>query len=136
MRITVFVFVVAEERAAITEQFYDDGIRSKNILAFVFGQTLEIDAFVVQRRVNLQSIFLAGIEVVGAVARSGVNDAAALIESDVIGENSRHLNGEERVLKLHALEIAAFEGGANFDFLDAALGLQRDRKSTRLNSSH
>src|SRR5258708_6191943 len=70
------------------------------------------------------SIFLPGIKVVSAVARSGVNDTAALIERDVIGKNAGHLNGKKRVLKLHAIEIAALERGANFGLFDAALGLQ------------
>src|SRR6266481_7079052 len=124
VRVAVLVLVVAEERAAIVEQLYNNGIRGENVLAFVFGQAFEIDAFVVKGRVDLQCIFLAGIEVVGAVAGSAVNDAAALIKSDVIRENSGHLNGEKWMLKFHTLEIAALEGGANFGFLDAALGLQ------------
>ena len=53
-----------------------------------------------------------------------MNDTAALIESDVIGKDARHLNGDEGVLKLHAIEIAALERGANFGFLDTALSLQ------------
>jgi len=67
VRITVLVFVVAEERAAVAEQFHDDGIRSENILAFVFGQAFEVHALIVQWRVDFQTIFLAGIKVVGAM---------------------------------------------------------------------
>ncbi len=59
------------------------------------------------------------------MAGSRVDDAAALIESDVARQDSRYLDRQERMLKLHALEIAAFERSANFGFLDVALRLQR-----------
>src|SRR5882724_511519 len=124
MRITVLVFVMPKERAAIGEEFHNDRIRGENIFAFVFGQAFEVDAFVIERRVDFQTVLLAGIEVIGAVAGSSVNDAAALIERDVIGENAGQLDGNKGVLKFHALEIAAFEGAANFGFLDATLGLK------------
>jgi len=120
----MLVFVVAEERAAVAEQFHDDGIRSENILAFVFGQAFEVYALIVQWRVDFQAIFLAGIKVVGAMTGGGMNDAATLIERDVIGENARHLNRQEGMLKFHALEIAALNRGAHASFLDAAFRLQ------------
>src|SRR4029077_10137440 len=58
VRIAVLVLVVSEKSAAIAKQLYNDGIRGENILALIFGQAFEIDAFVVKGRVNLQSIFL------------------------------------------------------------------------------
>src|ERR1043166_2376851 len=78
VRIAVLVRMVPEQRVAIGKQLHDDRIRGENILAFVFGQTFEIDTFAVDWRVNLQAVFLAGVEVVHAVAGSRVNDAAAL----------------------------------------------------------
>ncbi len=68
---------------------------------------------------------MAGVEVLGTVARSRVNDAAALIEGDVVGKNAGHVNGKKWVLKFHAIKIAALEGGANFGFFDPAFGLKR-----------
>src|SRR2546427_1229014 len=65
------------------------------------------------------------------MARGGMNDAAPLIERDVIGENAGHLNRPEGMLKFHPLEIAPLIRGAHASFLD-----EIDRKSTRLNSSH
>src|SRR5207244_12980195 len=124
VRVAVLVLVVTQQRAAIAEQFHDDRIRGENILAPVFRQPLKIDALVVDRRINLQSIFLPGIKIVGAMSRSRVNDAAALIERDIIGENARHLNGQEGVLKYHPLEIASLKRGAHASFLDAALGFE------------
>ena len=125
MRIAVLVCVMAEQRAAIGKQFHDDRIGGENVFAFVFGQAFGVDAFVVERRVDFQAVFLAGVEVVRAVAGRGVHDAAALIERDVVGEHAGHLNRQKWMLKFHAFEIAAFEGRENFGFLDFAFGLQR-----------
>src|SRR5438270_8133470 len=124
MRVSVPVIVMAEERAALLEQLHNDRIRAEDILALVFGQAFGIHAFVVERRVNLQTIFLSGIEVLGAMTRSGVHDAAALVEGDVFGENSGNLYVHEGVLKFHALELAALEAAAYFRFAPA-LGFQR-----------
>ena len=124
MRIAVLVRMMAEERAAIGQQFHNEGIRGENVFAFVFRQTFEIDAFVIDRRVNLEPVFLAGVKVVGAVSRSGVHDAAALIERNVIGENSGHLNRDEGMLELHSFKVATFVGREDFDLFDFAFGLQ------------
>src|SRR5207245_9024421 len=96
VRVAVLVFVVAQKSAALGQQFHDDGIRGEYILALVFGQAFEVDALVVERRVNLQSVFLSGIEIVGAVAASSVNDATALIERAVIGKKDRHIDRHKR----------------------------------------
>ena len=124
VRIAVLVFIIAKKSAALSEQFHDDGIGGEYVFAFVFGQTFEVEALVVERRIDLQAVLLAGIEVVGAVAGGSVNDAAALIEGDVISENAGHLNRKKWMLKFHTIEIAALEGGAHASFLDATFGLQ------------
>src|SRR5438270_7487444 len=103
MRVSVLVVVMAEERAALLEQLHDDRIRAEDVLALVFGQAFGIHAFVVERRVNLQTIFLSGIEVLGAMTWSGVHDAAALVEGAVFGKNSGHLNVQEGMLNFQAL---------------------------------
>jgi hypothetical protein len=66
---------------------------------------------------------LAGVKVVCAVAGSGVDNAAALIERDVVGEDAGNFYGHEGMLKFHALEIAALECTADLGFLDSALCL-------------
>jgi len=121
----VLVLVVGKKGAAIGKQFHDDGIRGEDVLTFVFRQAFEIHALVVERSIGFESIFLAGIEVVGAVAGSGVNDAAALIESDVVRKDAGNLNGHKGVLKFHALEIAPLVGCADFGFFDIAFSLKR-----------
>ncbi len=85
MRIAVLIVVIGKQRAAILKQLHDDGIRSENVLAFVLGQAFEKDAFVINRCVCFQAVFLPGEKIVRAVARSRVHDPRPLIELDVIG---------------------------------------------------
>jgi len=59
------------------------------------------------------------------VARSSVNDAGALIQSDVISENARDLNRQKRMLEFCVLEVMTLEFCEDAGFLDAAFGLQR-----------
>ncbi len=92
MRVAVLVRVVAKQCAAIGKQLYDNRVCCEDVLAFVFRQPFGVNAFVIKRRINFETISLAGIEVIGAVAGRGVNDAAALIEGDVIGEDAGDLN--------------------------------------------
>ena len=54
-----------------------------------------------------------------------VYDAAALIESDVVGENAGHLDRQERMLKFHAVKVAAFVPAEFNGLLEVAIGLQR-----------
>ncbi len=129
VRIAVLVRVMAKQRAAIAQQFHDDGICREHVLAFVFRQAFQIHAAVVERRVGFQAVFLAGDEVVRAVAGRGVHDPAALIERDVIGQHPRHLNRQKRMLKFHALKIPSLECGQHVGLLDRPQSrLQRRRR--------
>ena len=107
-------FLFADEHAAFFQQLDDDGIRFENRLALVFRQALDEAAVVVLRRVGFQTIFLAGAKIVRAVARSGVHDAAALIERHVIGQDAGNLQIEKWMLELHAFEGRAFPFAAHF----------------------
>src|SRR6202035_5153724 len=69
--------------------------------------------------------FLAGIKVVGALTRSGVHDAAALVEGGVVGQNAGDLEREKGVLKLAPFEFAALEGFTDAGFFNIAFGLER-----------
>src|ERR1700730_15692187 len=124
MRIAVLVLVIGKERAAIGEQPYDNWNRAEDILTFIFWQALEVTAAIIERCINLQAVFLTGIEVVGAAAGFGVHDAAALSDSDVIGQDTGKLNRKEGVLKFNAGKVRAFELGAHASFFYAAFGLQ------------
>ena len=70
---------MAKQRAALRQQFHDDRVGFKNIFAFVLRQAFQINAAIIQRRIRLQSVFLPGIKVVRAMSRSGMHDAASLI---------------------------------------------------------
>ena len=107
VRIAVREFSFADEHAALLQQLDDDRIRLEYGLALVFGQAFDEAAFVILRRVGFEAVFLAGAEVVRAMARRGVDDAAALIERDVIGQHAGHAHIEKRMLKLGAFEFAA-----------------------------
>src|SRR3989441_1131920 len=80
MRVAVRIVRGGKKRAALAEKLDDDRIGSEDVLALVFGQAFGIDAAVVQRSGSLQAIFLAGEEVLDAVARGGMDDSAALLE--------------------------------------------------------
>ena len=101
-------FLLADEHAALLQQLDDDRIRFEHGLAFVFRQAFDEAAFVVLRRVGFEAVFLAGAEVVRAVAGRGVHDAAALIERHVIGEHAGHAHIEKRMLEFDAFEFLAF----------------------------
>ena len=125
VRIAVLVGMMAEQRVAIGEKFHDDWIRGEDVFAPIFGQALRVDALVVKRCINFKPIFLAGIEVIDAVTRRGVNDAAALIERDIVREHARHVNRHEGMLELHSFEIAPFVRRENFCLFYLAFGLER-----------
>src|SRR5258706_526138 len=123
MRVAVLVFMMPQQRAAIAKQLDDNRIRGEYVLAFVFRQALEIDSAIIDWRINPQAIFLAGIEIVGAMTGRGVYDAAALIERYVISKDSRHLNRQKGMLKFHSGKVGALEFSANASFLNPAFGL-------------
>src|SRR5947207_1449245 len=99
MRIAVFVGMMAEKRAVVGEKFDDDGVGFEDVLAFVLGKAFGVDAAVVERSGGFEIVFLTGVEVVDAVAGSGVNDAGALVERDVSGENAGNLQRQEGMLE-------------------------------------
>src|SRR5580765_5505100 len=107
MRIAVLVGMMAEERVVVGEKLDDDGISFEDVLAFVFGQAFGVDATIVERSSSFQIVLLAGVEVVDTVAGGGVNDAGALVECDVSGENAWDLQRQEGMLKFCMLEMVA-----------------------------
>ena len=125
MWIAVLIRMMAEQRATIGEKFHNDWIGCEDVLAFIFGQTFRVDTLVVKRRINFKAIFLTGTKVIDAVTRRSVNDAAALIERDVVREHARHLNRHKGMLEFHSFEISPFVHRENFCLLYLAFGLQR-----------
>ena len=111
MRIAVLVRMMAEKRAVVGEKFDDDGVGLEDVLAFVFGKAFGVDAAVVERSGGFEIVLLAGVEVVDAMAGSGVNDAGTLIERDVAGEHAEDLQRQEGMLEFCVLEMVALELG-------------------------
>ena len=112
-------FLFANEHAAFLQQLNDDGVGFEHRLALIFRQAFDEATVVVLRRVGFQPVFLAGAEVVRAVARSGVHDSATLIERDVIREHAGNVQIQERVLKFDSFEFRALPVAVHrvhFDF--------------------
>src|SRR5215469_14619419 len=124
VRVGVLVVVKAEQRATILQDLHDNRIRAEYVLALVFRQAFEIAALVVQRRVNLQLIFLSRNKIIRTVAGSRMHDAAALIERDVVGKNSWHFNRKEWVLESGTLKLPTLNLFEDLGFLDSTLRLQ------------
>ena len=105
-------------------------IRLEDGLAFVFRQAFGEAAFVILRRVSFETVFLAGVEVVGAVAGRGVHDAAALIERDVIGEHAGNLQSRNGCWNFVPSNSQPFQPPltrADFDFQFIGEARRRDR---------
>src|SRR5262249_56489500 len=122
-RRAVLALVMSKRRAAGAEQIHHDGIALEYILPLVLRQPLKVHAPIIERGVDLQAVFLSGDKVVCAVTWSGMYDAAALVEGDVVCENAGNLDRQKRMLELHALECAALERGADTRLFDARLSL-------------
>src|ERR1700693_1259754 len=107
MWIAVRKFPLADQHSAPLQQFDDDRVRLEDGLALVFGQAFDEAAVIILGRVCFEAILLPRAEVLGAVSGGRVNDAAALIERDVISQNSGHAHGEKGMLELEAFEFAS-----------------------------
>src|SRR5579862_1971678 len=108
MRVTVDILGVAHQSVFLGENFDDYGIGLEDGLAHVLRRAFREAAFIVKRRVGFELVALAGVEVVGAMARRGVNDAAALLDGHVVGKDAGNLIIEERMLEFQAFEFGTF----------------------------
>ena len=116
MRITVLQFSLANQRAARFEELDEAGVGFEDRLAFVFGQTFDETAIVIEGSVSVDAVFLTGAKIVGTVARSGVDDSRALLERDIVGEDGGLETVEEGMGKfqMRGFEFAAFVSGEEF----------------------
>ena len=123
MRIRMFVIGMPKQGSALSQQFHDDGVRGKHVLAFIFRQAFEVHPAIVEWRRGLQTVFLAGVEIVRAMTRRGMHDAASLIERHILREQARHFHGQERMLKFQSFKLTALKRSHHAGFFDAALRL-------------
>ncbi len=76
------------ETPAFLECFLDIRIRIEDALAAKQQDGVEEMSAGTHGRVDLEAVLLAGQEVVGAVARSRMHRAGALLERDVVGQHA------------------------------------------------
>ncbi len=101
VRVAMLVFVVAQQRAAISEKFHNGCVSCENVLPLVLRQALCENSFVIKRCVRFEPVFLSYVKVVGAMAGSGMNDSTALIERDMLGQHPGHNSVQKWVLEPH-----------------------------------
>ncbi len=68
-------------------------------------------AVTVDRTIDVQAVFHSGEVVVVSVPGSGVHGAGSGVERDVVGKHAQRVAVDERMARLHALELRALEGG-------------------------
>jgi len=115
MRVAVLVIIDVKEGLPRSKKLDDDGVRCKNIFAFVFGQAFCVDALVIEWGVDWESIFEANYVVFNAVTRCCMNNPTARIQSHVLPTEAlnyrilewRFKTKQEWVLKWLILEISA-----------------------------
>ena len=109
-----------EQLPAAAQDFDDYGIGLEHRLAGDVRVCGAEAAFVVDRAKGFQAVFLPHGEVFLAVARSGVNDAAALLHRHVVAQNAHRLPLQKRMLKPHSLKLAARQDRQGSPRLEAA----------------
>ena len=82
----------------------------KTVLPSYCGQAVVDASGVIDVRGLVESVARAGVEVVGAVGRGGVDGASSLVGRDVVGENAEDGAIQKRMLKRDPLHARAFEG--------------------------
>ena len=100
----------AEERAARGDQVDDRLIGLENSLAVVLREAIVQASVVIDVTGLVESIPRAGVKVVSAVGRGGVDGASSLVGRDVLGENAEDGAIQKRMLKRDPLHARAFEG--------------------------
>ena len=86
------------------------------------------------RRVDVQVVLDPGVEVVGAVARSGVDRARSLLESDVVGQYGDRVTLVQRVAEPKALELGPPQPRERSS--QAAAGFLGDASGQRLGNDY
>ena len=93
-----------EQRPALAQQLDDLRIRFEHVQAGPQRNVGRELAAMIDRRVGLEAVALAGVEVVGAVAGRGVHEARARFERDVVAEDEDAFARQEGVAVAKVLE--------------------------------
>src|SRR5204862_6057765 len=103
----------ANERPARFEQLYDGLVRLEDLLALVFRQAFGKRTAFVNRTVDFEAIFDAGLVVFSTVARRGMHTAGAVLRRDVAGQHSGYVAVKKRVAHPDMLQLVAGDPGQN-----------------------
>ena len=93
--------------AALLQRLFDLRVRVEHALPAEQLDGVEEMAGRADRRVDLEAVLHAGVEVVGAVARRRVHGARARVERDVVAEHAERVARVERMPEADALELRA-----------------------------
>jgi hypothetical protein len=115
------------EPAALFERLLDLGVRIEYALAGEQLHRVEEVSGGSDRRVDVEPIFHAGIEVVGAVTRCRMHRAGAGLERHVLAKDAEGVARVQRVLEAHPLEHVALHPGDR-SIEGAADGLPNSRR--------
>src|SRR6266849_9017901 len=99
VRILMLQLCLGHEYAALLEQLDDRFVRLKNRFAFVFRKPIAHSAGFVYVAGLVEFVARPGIEVVGAMRRSGMHRSRSLIGGYVIRQHPENLPIQERMGK-------------------------------------
>ena len=122
MRIRVHELVVMEQVAARAQTLGDLGIGSPNRLAAQpIGNGVVVGAVLAHRAIRRKAFLQTSAIVISAVARSGVHQAGAVLERDIVGAHDATLARAERMVVLQSDQRDAVALAAHDDLLCARL---------------
>ena len=124
VRIAVSEFLGGEQRAALLQVGQNGCVGLVIAQAGILARSLGLAAAVVHGDDQVDVIAAAGLIVVRAEARGGVDAARAGIHRDIVRADKQGLARQERMLRRHILKIPALMALDDLIFLDAA-GLHR-----------
>ena len=102
-------FLNVQQRTAFAQHFDDDvvGFKDVNTVQRRIGPR-QVGTVRADRVGNFQAVFLADGVVVRTVAAGGMDRTGTRIQSDVIAEDGRYVEVEERMLKAHQFQFITF----------------------------
>src|SRR5215472_5279781 len=109
MGIGVLELALSQQPTAGLEEFDNGLVGLKDRLAIIFGKSVAEAAGFVDVRALVQFIFLARVEVVGAVRWRGMDSSGSLVDGDVVAKDPENLPVEKRMSEGGEFQFAARE---------------------------
>jgi hypothetical protein len=104
----VLVRLVVPQPPALGEGFHHLRVRFEDLLSSEQPDIVQEASIGPDGSIDLEPVFLAGVEVVRAVPRRGVHDPGALLERDVVGQDGKRVAGVQGMSEVESLEALAF----------------------------